>query len=411
MNQPSDGEISWEEVSPHLDAALGDLADADRDAVLLRYFENKSAQEIAILLGTSAEAARKRVRRAVEKLRENLAGRGITAGCAGLTTVISANAVQAAPAGLAATFSIAALAGSSATVTATQVLAMTTLQKSLVAIVVTALAGFGIYQTKRVSELEEQVRASRSEDAPLVVTERQPQEASDRNPAGLARNNQRLVGRKNDLEQKNDALEEESARTKAALDMTMQQAEFLGDIAMKFASGDEIHVPESLPELAVLYGQAKRRARDFYQKWDGRIPAGDAPDAAEYQKELDACVTDDATLLKAFQTVDGSLDDPQGRREFQSMQLYGALDLDEAAYGRVCQVVERFYTDSDYHKLSSRFRPETGVEAWEEKRNDAGRKVIAELRSCLTPRQQADFDRLYTPEFLWGLNVGGQRPK
>src|SRR5262245_47464201 len=38
----------WRERSePHLDAALGELIDADRDAAILRYFHKKSASEIA----------------------------------------------------------------------------------------------------------------------------------------------------------------------------------------------------------------------------------------------------------------------------------------------------------------------------------------------------------------------------
>lgn len=60
-------DASWEEIAPHLDAALGELSDPDRDALLQRYFERKSAREMAQSLGTSEEAAQKRVSRAVER--------------------------------------------------------------------------------------------------------------------------------------------------------------------------------------------------------------------------------------------------------------------------------------------------------------------------------------------------------
>src|SRR5580765_1357453 len=70
----------WEQIAPHLDAALGELSEADRDALLLRYFERKSAQEMAQTLGVSEEAAQKRVSRATERLREFFVKRGITAG-------------------------------------------------------------------------------------------------------------------------------------------------------------------------------------------------------------------------------------------------------------------------------------------------------------------------------------------
>src|SRR5437016_9675110 len=101
----------WEHIAPHLDEALGELGEGDRDAVLLRYFERKSAREMAQTLGTSEEAAQKRVSRAVEHLREYFAKRGITVGASGLVVVITANGVQGAPIGLATTISSAALVG------------------------------------------------------------------------------------------------------------------------------------------------------------------------------------------------------------------------------------------------------------------------------------------------------------
>ncbi len=134
---------SWEQIAPHLDAALGELSEADRDAVLLRYFERKSAHEMAQILGVSDDAAQKRVSRAVERLREFFARRGVSVGAGGLAVLIAANAVQSAPAGLAAAISAAAaLAGASlattATATATQAIAMTTLQKSLIIVTLVA---------------------------------------------------------------------------------------------------------------------------------------------------------------------------------------------------------------------------------------------------------------------------------
>lgn len=106
----AESDATWEEISPHLDAALSELSDPDRDAVLLRYFEKKSAQEMADVLGVSAEAAQKRVSRAVERLREVFTRRGVTTGAMGLVGVISANSVQAAPVGLAKAVSVVAVA-------------------------------------------------------------------------------------------------------------------------------------------------------------------------------------------------------------------------------------------------------------------------------------------------------------
>src|SRR5881394_174738 len=78
----SEPEVSWEHIAPHLDAALEELSEPDRDALFLRYFQRKSAREIAAALSISDEAAQKRVHRAVERLRDVFARRGITVGAA-----------------------------------------------------------------------------------------------------------------------------------------------------------------------------------------------------------------------------------------------------------------------------------------------------------------------------------------
>ena len=148
----------WEHIAPHLDAALGELSEPDRDALLLRYFERQSASEMAQTLGISDEAAQKRVSRAVERLREFFAKRGITVGASGLVAVITANAVQAAPVGLAVTIATAAaLAGTTiaatTTATVTKAIAMTTLQKTLITATVAVLAGAGIYEAHQAATL------------------------------------------------------------------------------------------------------------------------------------------------------------------------------------------------------------------------------------------------------------------
>ena len=169
----ADSEVSWDHIAPHLDAALGDLSEPDRDAVLLRYFERQSARDMALTLGISDEAAQKRVSRAVERLREGFAKRGVTAGASGLAVVITANAVQAAPMGLALTIcTAAALTGTAlattATVTATKAIAMTALQKTVVTATIAVLAGVGIYEARQASQLRDEVQTLQQQQSPLA---------------------------------------------------------------------------------------------------------------------------------------------------------------------------------------------------------------------------------------------------
>lgn len=68
----------WTEVEPHLDAAMADLAASDREALLLRYFQQKPLKSLGELLGITEEAAKKRVSRALDRLRGRLSKRGVS---------------------------------------------------------------------------------------------------------------------------------------------------------------------------------------------------------------------------------------------------------------------------------------------------------------------------------------------
>lgn len=113
MREPShetSPEADWEKLRPMLDSVMHELKEGEREAVLLRYFENRPFAEVGAKLCVTENAARMRVERAVEKLRAVLAKRGITTGTA-LASVISANAIQTAPGYLAATLASASIAG------------------------------------------------------------------------------------------------------------------------------------------------------------------------------------------------------------------------------------------------------------------------------------------------------------
>jgi RNA polymerase sigma factor (sigma-70 family) len=136
MNALNATAADWTHIEPLLDEAIHALDETDRAAVLLRYFENKSLREVGQALGASENAAQKRLTRAVEQLRDFFAERGVAVGASGLAVAMSANAVQAAPAGVASTISAATLAATavqtSITIAATNTIVMTTLQKALV---------------------------------------------------------------------------------------------------------------------------------------------------------------------------------------------------------------------------------------------------------------------------------------
>jgi RNA polymerase sigma factor (sigma-70 family) len=104
----SSAAIEWQRLQPVIDDALAELGEQDRSALLLRFFKNRSFAEIGAALRVSDEAARKRVDRALEKLRDRLARRGITSTAAVLASAFGGQAALAAPPALAGTVITAA---------------------------------------------------------------------------------------------------------------------------------------------------------------------------------------------------------------------------------------------------------------------------------------------------------------
>jgi len=100
----------WRELSPQLDEAMAGLGTAERDALVLRYFQNKSMAEVAKFLGLEENTAQKRVSRALEKLRKFFTKRGVDSTAAGIAENISAHSVQAVPVALTKSVTAVALA-------------------------------------------------------------------------------------------------------------------------------------------------------------------------------------------------------------------------------------------------------------------------------------------------------------
>lgn len=107
----NDPDATWELITPMLDEAMGGLGEADRNAIVLRFFENRNTAEVAAALKTTEAAVHKRTHRALEKLRKIFTKRGVTLSSALIAGAVSANSVQGAPIGLAAMVSATAAKG------------------------------------------------------------------------------------------------------------------------------------------------------------------------------------------------------------------------------------------------------------------------------------------------------------
>ena len=79
--------------------------EADRTAVVLRFYEQQDFRSVGQAIGSNEDAARMLVNRALEKLESLLKRRGVTTTGAVVGAMLTANAVQSAPVGLAVAIS------------------------------------------------------------------------------------------------------------------------------------------------------------------------------------------------------------------------------------------------------------------------------------------------------------------
>jgi len=138
---PQPGGADWERVRPILDEAIGGLDEPDRSAVLLRFFQVKGFAEIGQMLGINEDAARKRVGRALEKLRKRLDRLGVSSTAAVLAVALTENAAGAAPAGLATSVTGKALATAASGSAAFGTISLMANKASIMAVMGLALAG------------------------------------------------------------------------------------------------------------------------------------------------------------------------------------------------------------------------------------------------------------------------------
>ncbi|MDB6028907.1 MAG: polymerase, sigma-24 subunit, subfamily [Verrucomicrobiales bacterium] len=171
---------AWSQIAPLLDAAMDGLNEADRHAVVLRFFDGKSMKEVGAALGANESAAKMRVNRAVEKLRLFFTRHGVVLSAAVLMMAISANSVQAAPTMLAQATTVMATAKGGAISTSTATLingalkvmawtkAKTVMAVGIAVILVSGTTGVVLSKTSKPGVFAKQKSASVSKQQTVV---------------------------------------------------------------------------------------------------------------------------------------------------------------------------------------------------------------------------------------------------
>jgi len=114
LTQPTAAESNWDELRPVIDEAMDELAERDRVAVWLRFYEGRSFAEVGAKLVASEDAVRVRVDRALERMRVTLTRRGVVSTTTALSSALAHESGVVAPAGFAASVTGAALTGAAA---------------------------------------------------------------------------------------------------------------------------------------------------------------------------------------------------------------------------------------------------------------------------------------------------------
>jgi RNA polymerase sigma factor (sigma-70 family) len=205
---------AWEEVRPVLDAAINRLNEADRQAILLRFFAKQSLGDIAGRLKLSENAARMRVERALAKLHAQLVKQGIKSSAAALAAAITGNAIAAAPVGVAAASTSAAMAmGGGAGIASVAFMSTSKLPVALaVAIVAGGSAIVAVQHRSALITASEIANLTRQNDSNAgLKEENQRLEASSEEARNLAASEAAIGGLKNRLREAEDAATKRTA--------------------------------------------------------------------------------------------------------------------------------------------------------------------------------------------------------
>ncbi len=162
---------AWQRIEPVLDDALHELKEGDREALVLRFLEDRPLRDVGERLGLNENAARMRVERALEKLRGLLSRRGITTTASGVVAALGLGVLTPAPEALAATIASAAIvsgavAGSTTTLSLIKLMSLT--KVTLISALVMAGIAVPAWQQTRLQRVKSENAKLLSQEAESV---------------------------------------------------------------------------------------------------------------------------------------------------------------------------------------------------------------------------------------------------
>lgn len=234
-----------------LDEGLMELREADRQALMLRYFEECSHQEIGKVLGSGEDAVRKRIDKALDKLTNFFRRRGYSVAGAATTAAAMRAAAQTAPAGFSAIATKAALsAGGAATLTGFGLLMGTImgLTKTQTVIVCAVLAAAPIaYQSHSLSR-------ARQENAAVATELTKTSQELDRLQVSRLDTEKKLTRAKSSLESLHKEIDGQRAKVAKAKTNLYAWSDKSDYVRLPKSVVDSLYLSESQLEKS-LFGQ------------------------------------------------------------------------------------------------------------------------------------------------------------
>ncbi len=387
-------------IGEEVDDCVQRLPKGEREAILLRFYEDREYGEIAHRLDISEEAARKRVSRALKRIQKSL---GLEH--AGGATFASLAVMP--PPGVAESIAsgIPAAAAAATTSTTTGVLAIMTKQTAIKLGAAAVLGGSLLYY-----EVNQQQEKRRLVDqlALREAAQESPAEASRENAESaaadlVARTDAKWAGQVADLERRIDA---ERAKTKAA-------EERIAELEAVTAQFDD--------EVVIAYGKIEEIGSSFGSIFAEAVALSEIEklgelDNPENTKRYWKFIESAASLSGLSREIIKFDGDPEEGSRFFAATYAELFDLDETTTGKIQEVLEgrigeavnRGLTLSDLPRekaLENPDNPPQEVKSWLKTRQTFYRDVRNDLRNLVPLSKQADFDKWVEKDGIGFKNI------
>ena len=373
----SQSEPEWQRIRPVLDEGLESLGTTDRDALLLRFFEQKALREVGTALGIGEDAARMRVTRAVDRLRDFLIGRGITTTSAALSIVLAAHGSQTVPSLLAATVISATLSGTISSTTTLGILAMSKLKTGIAcAALAAAVATPILWQQSTNHALRDKNNELQSR---LLTLERDVEQ--------LHNQNRQLAT---------------ASRPQATVSSTPQvkAATVAPGAAVAGDQPKAVSSPVTDAEVAAFLQRPKLEQGEFLGNFRRQLRRLGIEQPENFPHDH-ALATQLRPKLEELESR------PQEFADFQTAFIKNSIGVqDETTLTKLHEIIQQSYEQAVAEKLDALSRPQdkAGAEAWGLRRDALDRTATHAVQELLTPEDRQKFDGNFLG--IMGIDLG-----